>query len=107
MLGVERGLEAGSAALDLAVDQVIQHCRDQALPTIEARAACVEKVATANKTAEPVLQLMAAAIRGYWAAAAEDDKVGMARAVVALKAAAQSLPPEFFRGVQNMLGGVK
>lgn len=99
----EKTLTAGSAALDASLEARIEQCRAKQLPTPEERKACIEPVTRVSDAAEPVIVACVAALRAYWTAKAADDKDGMARAVLALKEAAATLPPEYFKGLQGLL----
>lgn len=102
MLAVERGLDAGSAALDVAVDITIERCRAKNLPTESERAACVAKVEHVNDVATPVIDLAVGALQTYWTAAAAADEGRQAQAIAGLKAAIASLPDEYFAGLKAL-----
>jgi hypothetical protein len=101
VLATERALEAGSEALDIAVEAQIEVCRSKQLPTEAEREACVEKIAVVNEAAEPVVTTAVAAMRAYWAAAAANDKEAAERALLALKTAIANLPDEYFVGIKQ------
>lgn len=102
-LETERGLTAGSAALDVAVDAAIAVCRARDLPTPEARADCMEEIVQIDAAAGEVVVISVDALRAYWEAIAKDDRGGAAAALARLIAAADSLPPKYFAGVQRMI----
>ncbi len=102
VLATERAMEAGSAALDLAVDAAIETCRAKNLPDEAAREACVEPVATVNDAATPVLEAGVAALRGYWSARAAGDDDKIQQSLEALRAAIDALPPDYFTGLQDL-----
>lgn len=101
-VAVERGLEAGSMALDVAVDARITYCREKNLPSELSRAACVSGVMKADAAAEKAMTAAVVALRLYWTAAAANDRAGKREAVVALAKAVADMPPEYFEGVQKM-----
>lgn len=96
---VEHTLDAGSAALTMAVDRRIAECRARDLPTPEARADCVKDVREANANAEPLVDLSVAGLRAFWIAAAAHDRPGMREQAAEVARHVSKLPPEYFRGV--------
>jgi hypothetical protein len=102
VLATERALEAGSAALDLAVDAAVERCRAKNLADEAAREACVEPVAKINDAATPMIETAVAALRAYWSAKAAADETKVGQAIVALRAALEALPSEYFAGLQAL-----
>ncbi len=99
-LATERGLEAGSATLDAAVDQEIIRCQS---PDAVARARCIAPIEKVSDAAEAPLRAAVAALRGYWAAAASGDQAAAQRALLAAKTAIAELPPEYFGGLPSLV----
>lgn len=106
-LSAERALDAGSAQLDAVVDAKIEECRAKELPTPELRAECVADVAKKAEAADLGMQAAVAALRAYWAAVAAGDASKMAQALAAFRAAAETLPPEYFAGVVAAARGAR
>jgi len=103
ILAVERGLDAGNEALDLAVEIQIEKCRAKNLPSDEARELCVEPMMKANDVATPIIEAAVAALRAYWTAAAANDQSNMQRALLALRTAIDNLPDAYFAGLKPIV----
>jgi hypothetical protein len=99
-LATERGLEAGSMALDAAVDQEIIRCQS---PDPAARARCIAPIERVSDGADAPLRAAVAALRAYWTAAAAGDKGAASRALLAAKTAIAGLPPEYFGGLPALV----
>lgn len=106
-LAIERGLDAGSAGLDIAVDVVIEKCRAQNLPTEEARAQCVAKIEHVNDVSTPIIELAVASLQTYWIAAAANDKTAAERALLGARHAIEQLPDEYFAGLKLLVQRIR
>jgi hypothetical protein len=106
-LQAEHALEAGSTALDLVVDDAIENCRHKQLATEAERAACIGPTeALADRTDEAMAAIVVG-LRLYWISVAAGDKDGARDALSELVELVRGLPPEFFRGVQGLLGRMR
>lgn len=106
-LAIERGLDAGSAGLDLAVDANIEICQAKGLPTEEARGACVDTISKINDETTPLIETAALALQSYWIAAAAGDKPAAQKALLALRHAVENLPDKYFAGLKSLAQSIR
>lgn len=101
-LGFEKALTAGSAAVDVYVDETIEKCRAQELPTVEQRAKCVEKAEKVSDATEKAMVLAVEGLRVYWSARAQDNPAAMLYGMDLIRQAAAMLPGDFFAGLKGL-----
>lgn len=103
MLAAEKLVNAGSTAVDISVETVVERCRAQRLATEVERAECVAPAEQLLDVTDPAIVAFTAALRGYWAARGAGDKAAVDQALVGLQEAVRSLPDSYFAGVKALL----